>query len=509
MDTQQLASVVKQWQPNPIPTGKEAVLPLPVNPPQQRIRPNPPDIYHRKPLDANEARTKTPPNKKPQEEAEQQKETNHWVLPVIVGAGLLTAGLLFVFANAERREKLLPFLKKEAKIIEEETLPESLNANGGPPPNTPPPNNGQELPLVETGDNLQTIPSSSTTPAQSGNNNASPLLNNSTAITVPAPLVAPTAGEKAREDLWNSVMQDINGQAYPAEHWSGEIGEMGFTTADLQHFQAQCLSLVKDQQFKKKLPKIIGNDTSVVNRIIQQLKNREQGTLRGLSSEENHLALAYAYYNKALILVAKGVKTKEEDFKVRQAFGDCVEHLTLLDYVTQGSDGYFFYEAAKDYLPKYIDTDAVRTSHELPKATAIDGLLSFPVFKSEVAFNALKQATVELNTVQANSAKFSKMEPLLTQAEEYYQAIVADPDMALRWHGHAGLAETFALKAKLAQVEESEEVARFKQQAQEQLTLAIEKSKKVDELRNRGQTLPYKMGNTLPKKQHDRIQGLL
>ena len=81
--------------------------------------------------------------------------------------------------------------------------------------------------------------------------------------------------------------------------------------------------------------------------------------------------------------------------------------------------------------------------------------------------------------------------------------------MENRWYGHAGLAQVFALAVKLAQLDKTEEVPCFKQQAQEQLTLAIAQSEQAENSYGKGITLPYKMGNTFPKKQQDRIQALL
>ena len=189
-------------------------------------------------------------------------------------------------------------------------------------------------------------------------------------------------------------------------------------------------------------------------------------------------------------------------------FRDCVKYFTpLLDSATITVDDLdVVYTVANSYIKKAEGTNEYP---KLPKPGDVYNLLPFPVFQSEVAFNALKQATAELKTNQGKQKTAQNMKPLLTQAEEYYQAIVDDPEMETRWYGHAGLAETFALKAKLAQREGGEEEASFKQQAKDKLTSAIAKSEQAKNPYGKGITLPYQMGNELPEKQHNRIQNLL
>ena len=229
---------------------------------------------------------------------------------------------------------------------------------------------------------------------------------------------------------------------------------------------------------------------------------RRTGVERGLSSEDNHLALAYASYNHALLLCAAGA----EDSVVRRAFKDCKEFLEPVDYVTRGSDGQVFYEHAKGYLAYYMGTDAHITTPPLPTAKEIDGLLPFPVFQSEVAHDALKQATVALNTHLTEAKKATQMNLLLAKAEAYYKGITDNPEMENRWHGHAGMAEVLALKSKLAT---GEDARMLKQKAQEQLTLAKKNSEATQQASRDQQKLSYQYGNTLPSSQENRILKLL
>jgi hypothetical protein len=102
------------------------------------------------------------------------------------------------------------------------------------------------------------------------------------------------------------------------------------------------------------------------------------------------------------------------------------------------------------------------------------------------------------------------MNPLLEQAEAYYQSILNDPKMGKRWHGHAGMAEVLALKAKLAELANREgDAASLKEQAQEQFKLAQERSRETEQAIIDRKTLSYQYGNTLPKPQENRIWKLL
>ena len=336
------------------------------------------------------------------------------------------------------------------------------------------------------------------------------------------PSIAPTAGEKQKENLWNSVVCDIQGRTY-VPHWNLEnkgLPNPNFTTADFYHFQEQCLAGLKNpnEAFNKergglfqpakishnRIKNILVKDIeecSVSGNILDEL--RKTGVGRGLSSEDNHLALAYAYYNHALLLCAAGAT----DSVVRRAFKNCVELLEPVHYVTRGSDGQFFYEKAKGYLVCYTGTDAHITAPSLPTAKEIDGLLPFPVFQSEVAHHNLKQATETLKTHLAEAQKATQMNLLLAKAETYYARIIKNPEMANRWHGHAGMAEVLALKSKLAKREGDADS--LKEQAQEQLKLAKERSRETEQAIMDQQKLSYKYGNTLPSSQEYRISKLL
>ena len=338
------------------------------------------------------------------------------------------------------------------------------------------------------------------------------------------PPIAPTAGVDRKKNLWDWVVGDIKGYM---SHWIGSRGlpNPDFTTADFYHFQEQCLAGLKnpDGTFNQERggifgffqsPKIshdriknrlaTGGAFSVSDNILTEL--RRTGVERGLSSEDNHLALAYASYNHALLLCAAGA----DDYEVRRAFKDCKEFLEPVDYVTRGSDGQVFYEHAKGYLEYYMGTDAHITAPPLPTAKEIDGLLPFPVFQSEVAHDALKQATVALNTHLTEAQKAEKMNPLLEQAEAYYQGIIDNPEMGNRWHGHAGMAEVLALKAKLAELAKREgDAASLKKQAQEQFKLAKKNSEATQQASRDQQKLSYQYGNTLPSSQENRILKLL
>jgi hypothetical protein len=336
------------------------------------------------------------------------------------------------------------------------------------------------------------------------------------------PPIAPKAEEELRTNLWNWVDRYITGDT-PYAHWMNKhagLSNLNFTTADFQHFQAQCLQGLKDpdEAFNQKRgglfkpPNIkhdrikhylaTGGAFSVSENILTEL--RRTGVERGLSSEDNHLALAYAYYNHALLLCAAGAG----DYKVRMAFENCKEFLEPVDYVTRGSDGQVFYEHAKGYLEYYMGTDAHITTPELPTAKEIVGLLPFPVFQSEVAHHNLKKATETLKTHLTEAKKAENMNPLLKQAEDYYQGIIDNPEMENRWHGHAGMAEVLALKSKLAELAKREgDAERLKQQAREQLELA--KKNSIPDIYKTNLKLLYQYGNTLPEPQEIRIRRLL
>ncbi len=336
--------------------------------------------------------------------------------------------------------------------------------------------------------------------------------------TVEDPPIAPTAGETPKKNLWDWVVGDIKGYM---SHWTGSRGlpNLDFTTADFYHFQEQCLAGLKnpDGTFNQERggifgffqsPKIshnriknglaTGRAFSVSDNILTEL--RRTGVERGLSSEDNHLALAYASYNHALLLCV----AEEEENEVRTAFKNCKEFLEPLGFMGMGSDTYSFYEQVKGLLERYMGTDAHITTPVLPTAKEIVGLLPFPVFQSEVAHHNLKQATETLKTHLTEAQKAEKMNPLLEQAEAYYKGITDNPKMGHRWHGHAGMAEVLALKAKLATGEDAQ---MLKQQAREQLELAKEKS--IPNIYKTKLKLPYKYGNTLPEPQEIRIRRLL
>ncbi|MCX5921660.1 MAG: hypothetical protein NTW61_10185 [Candidatus Melainabacteria bacterium] len=328
-----------------------------------------------------------------------------------------------------------------------------------------------------------------------------PLLHINPIINDPLIGIAiPTAGEEAKTKLWRRIEYDLNNS--PNHFWVRDIERTDFSTADLQHFQDQCLSAVKNLSKKAKEQDyciITNHALGVIHNIIEKLSSYKNEL--GLSSEDNHLALAYAYYNKALILSAKG-NPKDQDF-ARSAFQKSMKYLEPLDYVTVGSEGYLFYDTAKSYLVHYEGTNAHKTTPKLPTADEIDGLLPFPIFKSELATNALKQATKEWDLFQPESTKITKMTPWLDHAGAYYLGIVNDPEMELRWHGHAGLAETLALRAKL---EKGENANVLKFNAKKHLDLAIANTKLASD--NWNQRI-YQVGVKMPAEQQQRIEDLL
>ncbi|MCS6266335.1 MAG: hypothetical protein H2174_02090 [Vampirovibrio sp.] len=340
------------------------------------------------------------------------------------------------------------------------------------------------------------------------------------------PPIAPTAGETPKNELWTLVIRHITNDTSLA-HWarSGGLPSPDFTTADFYHFQEQCLTGLNKPEVTfnngrsfglfSELPKRIkyylatGGAFSVSDNILEQLIHT--GVERGLSSEDNHLALAYAYYNHALLLCAAGA----EDSVVRRAFKHCEKLLEPLHSLPIDSNyrafyekenGPFIYDLVKEYSERYMGTDAHLTIRALPTKESTVGLFEFPVFQSEVAHHNLKQATETLKTHLTEAQKAKKMNPLLEQAEAYYQGIIDNPEMGNRWHGHAGMAEVLALKSKLAKGEDAQ---MLKQQAQEQLKLAKERSRETEQAIRDQQKLSYKYGNTLPSSQEYRISKLL
>jgi hypothetical protein len=330
------------------------------------------------------------PTAHPKKEVE--KDDKSWVLPVAIAGGLLTLGGALLLFNRETREKILPFLKKKTEDTAE-TVGKKLDTNGkeitekpwselefpddlvGSPPKTETPvGTTAQLP-VEEPLVIVTEPAIITTASLSNN----PITGlPSVDLSTPMPIVPTvtnvlntatpylTAGEDARSQFWTLVVRDITGKSR-GPHWISNIETVDFSTADLQHFQEQCFSAVKDPHgtFNKDRGgffqpsalntgaiknKLTFEGLGVNHCIMKELQKQEKGTLkRGLSSEDNHLALAYAYYNKALMLAAKG----GEEFHVREAFKACKKHLEPLEFTERKSDGEFLYDLAKGYLGTY------------------------------------------------------------------------------------------------------------------------------------------------------------
>lgn len=321
-----------------------------------------------------------------------------------------------------------------------------------------------------------------------------------------------------------------------------------WSTEELFRFQAKLLNAVNNpDRLRPGLKEELMNNQNrqayfnwqiqhMSEMIIKRLERdqyRDQGTARGLNSEENHLALFYAYYNHFHLLAAMKTYTaplfqffdgavkigsiqeaprpaKIQEF-MRDTLTDAKEQLGKLKdtpYDFNADDSDFFKKFLTGYLYPADADSAAKWGAGLPDSSGINFLLQPPHFPSEQAYLSLEKARDSIRVFKELGFEAKQdCYNYLEHAETYYGKQIQDDVHQHRYYGYAGLAETYALKAQVFKLENRDQttINSMIEEAKKMLEIAKNKSSAA----GKNSTNKFDYGYVMDSSESWRIKSLI
>jgi hypothetical protein len=170
----------------------------------------------------------------------------------------------------------------------------------------------------------------------------------------------------------------------------------------------------------------------------------------------------------------------------------------------------FFEEFLNGYLYPHDADSAAKWGAELPSSSGIDFLLQPPHFPSEQAYLSLEKARDSIRVFR--ELGFEAKQDLynyLAHAETYYEKQIQDDVHQHRYYGYAGLAETYALIAKVSKLENHDQttIDDMIKQAETMLEKAESKSRDAEKVHRRDRSYDY--GYVMDSSEYSRINSLI
>ena len=369
-------------------------------------------------------------------------------------------------------------------------------------------------------------------------------------LIMPAQEIRHSIDKRAVQEAWKHLASDINPHIMQRNRMHYIIVEDGYemhrfkkdktkhwSTEELFRFQVILLDALKhpdkiqpgleDELRKSNNWQNYFNDKVLwMSKLTIERLDSDHGTARGLNSEENHLALFYAYYNHFQLLAAMKTYTPPSKFLgvikeasrpadnialMQQTLQKAIEHLDKLRDTTHyfnQSDLNFFEGLLEAY--RYGDIDsAAKWGAELPSSSGIDFLLQPPHFPSEQAYLSLEKARDSIRVFKELGFEAKQdFYNYLEHAETYYGKQIKDDVHKNRYYGYAGLAETYALRAQVFKLENRDQttINSMIEEAKQMLKMAEDKS---SDARNSSANKKFDFGYVMDVFEANRISTLI
>lgn len=374
-------------------------------------------------------------------------------------------------------------------------------------------------------------------------------------LIMPAQEIRHSIDREAGDDAWRFLRGDLDTDVARTDQagfilpestdymydFKGDAKKL-WSTEELFRFQAKLLNAVNNpDRLRPGLKEELMNNQNrqahfnwqiqhMSKMIIERLERdqyRDQGTARGLNSEENHLALFYAYYNHFHLLAA--MKTYKPPSMIRRRIEEAsrpdrtqsfmrdtlteakkqLHKLEKTPYAFNDVDSEFFSNFLTGYLYPADADSAAKWGAELPSSSGIDFLLQPPHFPSEQAYLSLEKARDSIRVFKELGFEAKQdFYNYLEHAETYYGKQIKDDVHQHRYYGYAGLAETYALRAQVFKLENRDQttINSMIEEAKQMLKMAEDKS---SDARNSSAKKKFDFGYVMDVFEANRIRTLI